>query len=109
MRKTIACLAVLLAGCATPEQRAAAQQQYVERLKGACSNYGFQFGTPEFANCMMTLDREVQRASAANNAVMLQQGVQMMNQSGPQPFPQAPSTRTDCIPMAGGAFSCINR
>jgi hypothetical protein len=52
--------ASLLAGCATPVDPMAED-------KAACTAYGLNFGTPEFAQCMMMKDaqRNANRAAVA--------------------------------------------
>lgn len=88
MRRTMICLSVLLAGCATQEQRAAEHRAYLERLAWQCANYGFQRGTPHFGQCMMQLDAALRQQEEARSAMMIQQGAQMIQQSGPRPFGQ---------------------
>jgi hypothetical protein len=40
--------ASVISGCVTPEQQLAQD-------RGQCASFGFSFGTPDFANCMMNL------------------------------------------------------
>lgn len=74
---------LMLAGCATPEQRAREQQQrnyqYSQALQSRCDGYGFKRGEPAFANCLQQLDmairqqravREAQNDAAANAMAM---------------------------------------
>lgn len=51
-------LATLLAGCNAADQKKIDMQ--------ACSGYGFQPGTPEYANCMMQTAQNRQAQQAAN-------------------------------------------
>jgi hypothetical protein len=50
---------VLLAGCATPEQRAMAHQAQMDRTMQefgpACSRLGYQSGTDQWRNCVLQL------------------------------------------------------
>lgn len=60
----LSALAVLLASCATPEQRAA-------RISGECSSYGYSPGTDAFANCVQQkyADLESRREAASLMAI----------------------------------------
>lgn len=70
---------VLLAGCATPEERyrqaqqkaaaeAAAADNYRRGLESRCRGYGFQQNTPQFSQCVMQVDQSARQALAANKA-----------------------------------------
>jgi hypothetical protein len=70
MRTSIILLvaSVMLAGCATPEQRAAAMQAEMDRMMRvygpACAKLGFAANTDPWRNCMLQLSTkdEIQRA-----------------------------------------------
>jgi hypothetical protein len=51
------CVAAMLGGCASSENRDAGNRQ-------ACVNYGYQPGTDSFATCMMQSDTERSKAAA---------------------------------------------
>ena len=66
-RFAIALVCVVSTGCAQYEQQQFANQQqahanYVASLQNRCSTYGYQPGTPDFANCMMASDQAAQQA-----------------------------------------------
>jgi hypothetical protein len=71
MRIYLAVLLVL-AGCATPEQRAYDQRQrqaaYANALTQKCVAYGFKEGEAAMANCRMQLDTAVRQQAAARQA-----------------------------------------
>jgi outer membrane murein-binding lipoprotein Lpp len=54
-----AALGMLLAGCVSPEEQRAMDQQ-------TCAQYGFAPGTDAFANCMMTTGQKRQDQQAAD-------------------------------------------
>jgi hypothetical protein len=56
---TCAMLGLLLAGCVSPEEQRAMDQQ-------TCAGYGFAAGTDAFANCMMTTAQKRQEQQAAD-------------------------------------------
>ncbi len=68
------CFAMLCSGCVDPriqqQQDMATQQQaqanYVASLQKRCATYGYQPGTTEFANCMMSADQAQQAANQAD-------------------------------------------
>jgi hypothetical protein len=55
----LACVALLLAGCVSPEKQRAMDEQ-------TCAGYGFSQGTDAFANCMMTTAQKRQEQQAAD-------------------------------------------
>jgi hypothetical protein len=82
-RKTVSLamvtVALLISGCATPEQRYRQEQQRIAAQRAAaenvrrdlenrCRGYGFQPGTTPFAQCLMQLDQSVRQAAAAQAA-----------------------------------------
>ena len=52
-------LGLLLAGCVSPDEQRAMDQQ-------SCASYGFSPGTDAFANCMMTTAQKRQEQQAAD-------------------------------------------
>jgi len=70
--------ATLLTGCLSPQQSAALNQEYRQRyvndLSSRCSQYGFRYGTNEFAQCM-------QQAEAQDT-----NAYQMQQQNKPSPW-----------------------
>lgn len=58
----MAAATLLLAGCAELEalERQQAERQRAED-QATCAGYGFQFGTDNFARCMMQLDQDRER------------------------------------------------
>lgn len=72
MRKPHAIIlaSLLLAGCMTPQQRAAQQQQRAAQLKqyliNTCQQEGFEYGTPLFIECVKIVgEYELQRQADA--------------------------------------------
>jgi hypothetical protein len=72
-------VALLISGCATPEQRYRQEQQRIAAQRAAaenlrrdlesrCRGYGFQPGTTPFAQCVMQLDQAVRQTAAAQKA-----------------------------------------
>ena len=63
MRYLVPIAAMLLSGCVTAEERAAREAQYREALTQECASLGFQRGTAQHGNCMVTIHmaRERQR------------------------------------------------
>lgn len=89
---------LLLAGCATPQERA---QAYRTALENRCSAYGFTAGTPDFARCMMQLDAA---ARQQNDALLIQS---IGNLSQPAPIRgERGSTTTHCTPDGLGGMRC---
>lgn len=70
--KTYLAVLLMLAGCATQEQRAQEQNQsraaYNDALQRKCASYGFRPGEPAMANCRMQLDMAVRQQAAAKKA-----------------------------------------
>jgi deoxyribodipyrimidine photolyase len=95
---------VLLAGCLSPQQRAELNQEfrqrYVNELSSRCSQYGFRYGTNEFAQCM-------QRAEAQDtNAYQVQtqqrnQAMQNMNEALKPPTFLPPPCNGGMMPTTG--------
>lgn len=54
--------AIALAGCVTPQQRAARMQAEVERMMAvygpACARLGYAAGSDAWRNCVLSLDRK---------------------------------------------------
>ncbi len=52
-------VAVFLAGCMTPEERQAQQEELLlriaEREDAECTSYGLKFGSPEYGDCRVQL------------------------------------------------------
>jgi hypothetical protein len=74
-------LALLLGGCAQYYENQAAERQ--SALRDRCSSYGFQSGTNEYNNCVMTLDQQ----DTANRQALI--GAYIAGQR-PMPAPQQP-------------------
>lgn len=78
---------VLLAGCATPEQRAAREAKYIAELENRCAKVGFKPDTDAMAQCklnLMTADRANETARAG---VAAQNVSNMQNATKPAPVP----------------------
>lgn len=107
-KAALALLLLVLAGCASQAERQARQeaqrQAYAERLAAQCRAYGFSYGTPEFAQCMMQLDIANQQARQDRQIYyqqMMQSGMGMMNQ--PRPIPPS---QIHCSPDGLGGVIC---
>jgi len=87
----------ILAGCASPAERAA---QLQAREQATCERYGFQPGTDSFAQCMMQIDQANQNRRAALAAAYMQ--------SSPLFHPAPPPITTTCSSM-GGMTTCNTR
>lgn len=84
-----------LAGCMTAQERA---QRQAAADESQCANFGFQFGTPEFAQCRMNLATQREANDAALVGAMLA--------SRPPPYrPPPPPPQTTCI-MNGNVMTC---
>jgi len=61
----LACLAILLGGCATTADRAAQMQSEIEEMVAvycpACDKLGFQSGTDPWRNCILGLNSQKTR------------------------------------------------
>ena len=86
--------AFVVSGCTTPEQM---QQAQADRAKTACQSYGFEEGTPNFAQCVMqtvqTQQMQAQQAYA---------GMIAMSQQVSTPAPQAAPMMRNCTSRAVG-------
>lgn len=65
-------LIVLLAGCATPEQRGAYIAEHIERTFGpTCKAMGYQPETDKYRECKLSLfNADTQRTGAAAAAIL---------------------------------------
>ena len=83
MRKTGYLLLALMAGCATPqqkaEQRAADEQQrakeYRVMVENQCFAYGFKPNTAEWPRCLMQVDMANRQQDAARRQMIQQEYV----------------------------------
>jgi hypothetical protein len=81
MKRTAFVVMVLLAGCATPQEKAAqeaqaqaAQQEaYRQQVFGQCRSYGIAEGTEEFRRCLMQVDMAYRAQNDAQRQMLLQQ------------------------------------
>lgn len=112
--KRLILLTILLAGCATPQERAAqaeAQRQaYVANLQRQCNALGFQHGTDSHRQCMLQLHQQNQQNRAAIGAAIIQSGA--LNRPAPVINPPPPSyrspTTTNCY-RVGNNVSCTTQ
>lgn len=115
MRSTLVALACLLSACATPEQeaaqRAAADQQYMGTLAMRCRSFGFQYETPEHAQCVMRLHQGNADRAAAMGAAIIGSGA-----LAPRPLanpyqapPPRPTLNTNCYTDSTGYTRCTTR
>lgn len=107
MRKAIL-LALLLSGCATPEEiahrralqaqeQARQQEAYREHVLGQCDGMGFSRGTEAHANCALQIHNQIQANRAAIGAAYLQ------GQIANQP------RQTQCARDFIGRVNCVSR
>ena len=87
-----------VSGCTTPEQM---QQAQADKAKVACQSYGFEEGTPNFAQCVMQTVQTQQMQAQQAYAGMIAMGQQM---SAPAPQP-APMMRNCTSRAVGGVVS----
>jgi hypothetical protein len=80
-------------GSASSEQ---SQRDQVSQNQSQCAGYGFQYGTPAFANCMMQIDQRRRAQNDAESAQLWQQGVQMLS----------PPKQTNCYRQPSGNVYC---
>ena len=80
-------------GSASSEQ---SQRDQVSQNQSQCASYGFQYGTPAFANCMMQIDQRRRAQNDAEAAQLWQQGVQMLS----------PPKQTVCYRQPSGNVYC---
>jgi hypothetical protein len=82
VKRSFLTVAIVLAGCASPEQRAAFQQQqayqqqqqeaaYMASLKARCSQFGFSEGSTQHSECMMSLHQQNQANAGAAAAAII--------------------------------------
>lgn len=102
-------LVLLLAGCATAEERAYRQQQqrenYISSLAQRCEAYGIPKTDQRFPNCMMQLDMMVQQQKAARDAQDLAMIGAYLNQPSRTFVPNYQPTFR-CYPDRIGGFIC---
>ena len=71
---------MLLAGCATQEQRAEEQRaraaQHRVAVEDQCFRYGFKPNTKEWPNCLMQVDMAFRQQDANQRQMLLQQYMQ---------------------------------
>jgi hypothetical protein len=96
-------LLIALSACTTPEQLAREQEAYASALRSRCAAYGFQYNTPQMAQCVMQLDATNRQAQNANSAAAIQQGAALMQSSQPRPASAPP---IDCVPNGFGGYRC---
>lgn len=104
-------IVLLLAACATDEDRRVRQEEYINSLAARCSAYGMPPRSPQMQQCMMQLDLNRANNDAAMNMLMLQQGAAGLNQPAmvvPAPVPSAP-TNMNCRRTAAGNMDCMMR
>jgi hypothetical protein len=98
MRAVLIVLLLLVAGCATREERLAG-------FRNECSAYGYVTGTTQFADCVMGLaDRDRARRRALAEA-----GANLGKAATTRPPIEVPKQNTtDCVPTGGGGVRCTS-
>jgi hypothetical protein len=96
-------LVLPLAACSLNPKEAPANQQAQQDAADAatCTGYGFKKDTPEFANCLMTLDGQHKGYDAASHQPAAQAAV---NQ-GQAMIQSATPHSTNCV-QTGGMAKC---
>lgn len=69
MKAAAVALCLVLAACATPQQRAARAQAAIETTRANCTAYGFRPGTNEHAECV---SRQMERADERQRTLAAQ-------------------------------------
>jgi hypothetical protein len=97
-------LVLPLAACSLNPKEAPANQQAQQDAADAatCTGYGFKKDTPEFANCLMTLDEQHKGYDAASHQAAPQAAV---NQ-GQAMIQNATPHATTCVPTGAGLAKC---
>lgn len=93
-------IALMLAGCATQEQRLARDQ-------ARCEGYGFQWGTDAFANCMYDINRQRDAAMLSTGQYLLNQGQPRALAPPPDPSPRSVNCTTYRMPNGQTQVNCF--
>jgi hypothetical protein len=92
---------IVLAGCASNEDRIAARDANDE---ATCQSYGLKFGTPEYAQCRQNI--AARRQAAVLAAFQMMQGARVQPvQVQPYMMPVSRPVNTNCY-AAGAIISC---
>ena len=84
MRAACILAALLVVGCATPQQRLANR---VNDARATCLAVGFQDGTQDMATCTMVGVQQAQAAADARNRAVLDASVKLLQQNNRPPQP----------------------
>lgn len=76
---------IVLAGCATPQERAQEREDRINQAKATCYGMGFPYGSPDNAQCAMRMYQQAEAQRQAVNQQMMQIGAEMMRPP-PQPI-----------------------
>lgn len=107
----LAAIGLLLAtvGCTTPQEQAALEQAHWDAMQARCTQYGFQPGSNQFAQCMQN------EALAAKTRALAQQeeNARAWRRTscalGNTAMCDSPPVRTNCTRDAFGNVNCVSQ